>query len=289
LPGFNGGRGRAVAFRIRKYAREHRGSWFVRRIASQCEKFLHGYYNQGFFEIDKNGEARVIDIAARMRGAGAFVALDVGANVGDWTAAMLQNRPDAAIHCFEVVPSIASALREAMAGRSTVHVHELGLSSAARDVDVFWNHRWESTSSIAPLQQIGFFHGSEVTPVRSRVESGDAVAKRLGLTRIDLLKVDVEGHEIEVLSGFREALASPELRPRVIQFEYGPTWLATRHNLHEAYLLLEPCGYAIGRLYPDGVEFKPYKFEDDHFRTGNYIAAESRTPLAARLASFASR
>jgi FkbM family methyltransferase len=278
-----------VAFRIRKFAREHRRSSLVRRIASKCEKFLHGFYNEGFFELDRNGEARVIDIAVATRGAGALVALDVGANVGDWARAVLQRRPDATIHCFEIVPSIASVLRQRMADCATVQVHDFGLSSAAGEVDVAWNHSWESTSSLAPLQQIGFFAGSQVSVVRSRVDSGDAVAKRMELTRIDLLKIDVEGHEMEVLSGFREALAAPELRPRIIQFEYGPTWLATRHTLHEAHVLLEACGYAVGRLYPDGVDFKPYRFADDHFRTGNYVAAGAGTPLAARLAGFASR
>src|ERR1700742_3266757 len=42
-----------MGFRLRAYARENRRSWLARRIASQCEKFLHGYFNQGYFEFDK--------------------------------------------------------------------------------------------------------------------------------------------------------------------------------------------------------------------------------------------
>ena len=110
--------------------------------------------------------------------------------------------------------------------------------------------------------------------------------KREGLSRVDLLKIDVEGHEIEVLSGFRDTLASPERRPRVIQFEYGHTWLPARHTLMEAYDLLRRSGYIVGRLYPDGVDFKPYSLADDHFRMGNYIAAQAQDFLVQHLARF---
>lgn len=278
-----------AGFRIRRYARENRKSRFARWVASKCEKFLHGFYNQGFFELDRNGEAHVVDIVAASRNGEQFVVLDVGANVGDWAKVVLQRRPDAIIHCFEIVPAIASVLRDAMAAHPTANVHEMGLSSAAREVDVWWDRTLGTTNSITPLQRVGLFVDSEVVSVRSKVETGDAVATRLGLPRIDLLKIDVEGHEYDVLSGFRALMADPGRRPRVIQFEYGPTWLATRHNLHEAYGLLEPCGYTIGRLYPDGVDFKSYAFEDDHFRAGNYIAVETDAPLAAKLATFGFR
>jgi hypothetical protein len=55
----------------------------------------------------------------------------------------------------------------------------------------------------------------------------------------------------------------------------------------EAYDLLRSSGYTIGRLYPEGVDFKPYSIWDDHFRMGNYIAAQMDDPLTQRLARFA--
>jgi hypothetical protein len=56
--------------------------------------------------------------------------------------------------------------------------------------------------------------------------------------------------------------------------------------LREAYQLLEPFGYTIGRLYPDGVDFKPYEYQDDHFRMGNYVAIAAGDPLKKNLAHF---
>jgi FkbM family methyltransferase len=279
-------RGQVLAFRIRKYAREHRKSWLARSLARQCRKFLHGYYNEGFYDLHANGEARVIEtVVDTQRGEPLFV-FDVGAHRGEWAKVVLERRPDARIYCFEIVPETATALRHALADHPTAHACAYGLSSTARDVQVFWNRAWDTMSSITPLHENPLFANHEVTAVTCEVDTGDATAIRLAIPRITLLKMDVEGHEIEVLRGFAETLRSTGLRPRVIQFEYGETWLPARHTLREAYQLLEPHGYAVGRLYPDGVEFKPYASGDDHFRMGNYIAVQSDDPLAARLACF---
>jgi FkbM family methyltransferase len=275
-----------LGFRIRKFARENRKSHLVHRIARQCEKFLHGFYNQGFYDFVENGEARVIDTVLAECKAGPRLVFDVGANRGEWGKIVLARKPDAVVYCFEIVPATAALLRVALAGHPTAHVCDFGLSSTAGETNIFWNRASDHTSGIAPWHEASPF-ASDIEVVTSRVDTGDAVMQRAGLARIDLLKIDVEGHEIEVLSGFRDTLASSALRPRVIQFEYGETWLPARHTLMEAYRLLEPSGYAIGRLYPDGVDFKPYALADDHFRMGNYIAVQGQDALIGQLARFA--
>jgi len=276
-----------LGFRIRRFARENRRSRVVERIARQCEKFLHGYYNQGFYDFADNGEARVIEIVAGARPEQPLHVMDVGANRGDWARAVLARRPDAIVYCFEIVPAIAAALRDGLAGCPTAHVCEYGLSSAAGEIEVFWNRSSDHTNSVVRQRGDPSLAAAEIAAIACTVDTGDAVVERLAIPRIDLLKIDVEGHEIDVLSGFRKTLESAERRPRVIQFEYGVTWLAPRHTLLEAFQLLEPSGYVVGRLYPDGVDFKPYLLADDHFRMGNCIAALAADPLAAKLARFA--
>jgi FkbM family methyltransferase len=283
-PGSTAGVG--LAFSSRQYARKNRTSQIVRHLASKSERFLQGFYNQGFYDFHDNGEADVIEIVVSEQTEKSLIALDDGANRGEWAKAVLDHKADAIIYCFEILPSIAKTLREAFLSHPNVHVYEHGLSSLTQNVDVFWNHKWDTASSISPRLEDPLFVNSNVTTLTCKVDTGDAVLKRLAMPRIDFLKIDVEGHEIEVLSGFEKTLQTPELRPQVIQFEYGATWLPTRHNLWEAYRLLGPLGYITGRLYPDGVDFKPYSFEDDHFRMGNYIAVQAHDPLAERLAHF---
>jgi FkbM family methyltransferase len=259
----------------------------VRRIARQCEKFLFGYFNESFYDFDRNGEGALAAAIIGERPSAPLLAFDVGASRGDWTQAVLACKADAVVYCFEIVPSLARDLRHQFAGLPNVHVCEHGLSSVSRELDVFWNKTMDTTSAIDPARHEGdFFSGCEIVRVDGQVKTGDSVLASLSNPRIDLLKMDVEGHEMEVLYGFRETLRSAALRPRVIQFEYADTWLPARHTLREAYMLLEPFGYAIGRLYPDGVDFKRYEFKDDHFRTGNYVAIAADHPLKEAIAHF---
>jgi FkbM family methyltransferase len=276
-----------VAFRIRRFAREHRRWRLVRRIVAFCDKFLHGYYNEGHYDLDRNGEGRLIEAVAAYRGA-PLVVLDVGANKGEWTVAVLSRSPAATVVCFELIPATAKELGDRFADVPNVTVHGFGLSSRAEDIEVCWNPAADDTSAIAPRRDDPLFAHASVTTIVVKVDTGDAVVERHGMPKIDLLKIDVEGHEIEVLRGFARTLGSADRKPLVIQFEYGVTYLPPRHTLREAYDILAPHSYAIGRLYPDGVAFKPYEYADDHFRMGNYVAVQAGDPIAARLSRFQS-
>jgi Methyltransferase FkbM domain len=99
------------------------------------------------------------------------------------------------------------------------------------------------------------------------------------------LKVDVEGAEGAVLQGFKTALA--ERRIDVVQFEYGFQNIFSRFLLLDFYRLLEPHGYAVGKLYPDGVCFKSWEPKDEDFYGPNYVAvlterADIRRAVTAR-------
>jgi FkbM family methyltransferase len=265
------------ALRIRRLARVYRATPVAQTIARFCEKFLHGYYNQGFLDLALNGEGKVIDVVRPA------VAFDVGAHKGEWAQAVLERSPGTRICCFEIIPSVAARLRDGMAGRHNVDVFDFGLSSVAGDVEVFWNKTLPDTSSLH-VQPSEFYKDAEVERIAARVRRGDDVVRELGIEQIDLLKMDVEGNEVEVLQGFDATLRS-QRPPKVIQFEYGPSYIGPRHTLHEVYGLLGER-YEIGRIYPTGVEFKPYDIYDDHFRMGNYVAVLKGHPLKGALARF---
>jgi len=104
-----------------------------------------------------------------------------------------------------------------------------------------------------------------------QVKTGEKYCRENNIEDIELLKIDTEGHEVPILEGFRNILH----KIKTIQFEYGSTWILQKHFLWEAYELLEPAGFQIGRLYPNGVLFKSYeRKKDEHFRMGNYVAVQ---------------
>lgn len=91
-----------------------------------------------------------------------------------------------------------------------------------------------------------------------------------GISKIDFLKIDVEGLEFQVLKGFLDFIENQKIK--VVQFEYGPMNIESRTFLKDFYDFLGPKGYQIGKLYPDGVEFCEYCYQLDDFKWANYVA-----------------
>jgi FkbM family methyltransferase len=91
------------------------------------------------------------------------------------------------------------------------------------------------------------------------------------LTSIDLLKIDTEGHDLAVLRGAEKSLRQQAIT--VVQFEYNHRWVPARYFLKDAFDLLLPLGYRLGKLTPRGMESYPaWDPELETFIEGNYLA-----------------
>jgi hypothetical protein len=102
----------------------------------------------------------------------------------------------------------------------------------------------------------------------------DEYADSEALENIALVKIDTEGHDLAVLRGAERLLV--EQRISVAQFEYNWRWIGARSFLRDAFTLLDPLGYHLGKLTPRGVEFyRGWDADLETFVEGNYIAATS--------------
>jgi hypothetical protein len=54
--------------------------------------------------------------------------------------------------------------------------------------------------------------------------------------------------------------------------------IITHFLLRDFYELLEGRAYAVGKLFPDHVDFRPYVLEDEDFLGPNYIAVRKMRP-----------
>lgn len=252
---------------VGKTLRSRHANPVVRLGARFCNWYLFHYWNQQNWDVGANGELlflRALDTC--QIGMPKPVVFDVGANTGTYAKLVRRTLANSTIHCFEIVPRTRVTLAENISGMNDVFVSEYGLSNANTALKIGCKRDNDTQSRVlSPLS------GTIKEIVECEVCTGDRYLAEHHIETVDLLKIDTEGHELAVLEGFRNALR--DARIRTIQFEYGTTWIAPRRLLYEAYTLLEPHGFCIGRLYPDGVFFKPYnRFEDDHFRMGNYVA-----------------
>jgi Methyltransferase FkbM domain len=106
--------------------------------------------------------------------------------------------------------------------------------------------------------------------VECPVMRGDDFLTREGIRQVDFLKLDVEGAEHLALQGLEAALR--QQRIRLVQFEYGRVNVLTHFLLRDFYQLFSQYGYAVGKIYPDYVDFRDYDLIDEDFLGPNYLA-----------------
>lgn len=226
--------------------------------AAQANRYLRMWGNDDN-HLARNGEAEVL---ARLADE-LHVVVDVGANRGDWAAAVLAVRPGAVVHCFEPVPEQVAELRRRFAnGEVTVHAVALSDRSGTADIVLDADHSMNS------LVRRPATANAAVTAVA--MARGDDECAAAGVDAVDLLKVDTEGFDLHVLRGFSQMLGAGAIA--AVQFEFNAMSVFSRTVLLDFYELLEPLGYAIGKIHPNGVDFRPYDLDLENWTGPNCLA-----------------
>ena len=127
---------------------------------------------------------------------------DVGANVGQTATAFAKAYPDAGIRSFEPFSDTFVLLRKNTARLSNVSCEQLALGSAAGSISVPLQRSSVNNSLRAGPESPG--GGGEET---IEVDTLDRYCSAHAVDEIDYLKIDTEGHDLEVLKGARELLA----------------------------------------------------------------------------------
>jgi hypothetical protein len=83
---------------------------------------------------------------------------------------------------------------------------------------------------------------------RVRCISGDEFCRQAGIKHIDFLKIDTEGHEVDVISGFLQMLKKRKIS--FIQLEVGMNVENKKHaNWRNISTYMEEIGYNIFGIY----------------------------------------
>ena len=140
------------------------------------------------------------------------VVLDVGANIGYLTKIFGQaTGPSGRVLAFEPNPLIFPLLARNVARLRQVDVYNRALSSKAGSSPLFLAGRNHSVASFArdyPAKHLAFHGKAEVDSIEVKVTTGDEFLAREEIDAVDLIKIDVEGWEIDVLTGLENTIAA---------------------------------------------------------------------------------
>ncbi len=173
-----------------------------------------------------------VAVAGRHLGPDAVV-IDVGASIGLVTAALLPSLPTGRIVCFEPEPRALDCLRETL--RSEADRVTIVPAAAGREVGVARFHQDPNGTAWGMLVD-------REPSVEVPITTVDVTLTELAVDRVDMVKIDVEGFELDVLRGARETIERH--RPLMV-VEINPYCLWRHGRTLPQDLVAELC-----ELYP---------------------------------------
>jgi FkbM family methyltransferase len=170
-------------------------------------KLLEALSNPGYWSGLRHGIAPSIEHKPALEGLNIRTVLDVGANRGQFSLLAQCLYPTATIYAFEPLQSPAEQFRALFANKANVHLFQVGLDEALHDAKMFIASDHHASSSILKAHKQAQIFGSR--------ETGEETVRVGRLTDFlplecirppCLLKIDVQGYELQVINACREAL-----------------------------------------------------------------------------------
>lgn len=207
-----------------------------------------GILNNEAGTFESTGEASFLRRMALVWGKHPTI-LDVGAHIGDYSNRIMQLTPGARLYAFEPHPKpfdrlCQEAVRYGYTAFNVACGHQKGRLS-------LYDYREQDGSIHASLYRDVMTSLHRGQPVAHEVEviPLDDFVEEQRIDKLDLIKVDTEGHELRVLEGLRQTIAAG--RVEVIQFEFNAMNVISRCLFRDFVAILP--GYEFYRLLPDGL------------------------------------
>lgn len=214
-------------------------------------------------------------------------AIDAGANIGHMTSLMaIRVANKGQVLSFEPHPQVFQELSknavvwESETGVGQIKLHELGLSNGSGTANLLTTSEFASNRGTASLETI------HVSDPKDSIAHPISIARLADIvdldSRIGVMKIDVEGHELGLLQGASRLLADGRIRDIVFE----------DHNFYPSKVTdyLEKFGYTIFNIRQGalGVQVRPAKRDEEHYKyeAQSYLATLNAPRALKRLGSL---
>ncbi len=205
-----------------------------------------------------------------------YCIFDVGANKGDFTKMVLSMIPERMldIHLFEPSTHTFQLLCKNISQHRDIHFNNIGLGREDSDATLYYD---DFGSELASLTKRNMSHEDKSFEKSELVHIStiDNYCTSNNIDRVDLLKLDVEGHEIDVLCGAREMFGRNAIN--LISFEFGAPDIDTRTFFRDLFLFFQDNDMTVFRITRSGYfcQISEYHEKHEQFRTTNFLALKT--------------
>lgn len=136
--------------------------------------------------------------------------VDVGANRGQFALVAARRFPHAKLYCFEPLESSRVKLARVLSDKRDMELHAVALGASSRIDSLHVSRREDSSSllAIGTAQTTAFPGTDEASSIAVVVARLDEILSAERIARPCLMKLDVQGYELEVLRGSEGLLDS---------------------------------------------------------------------------------
>lgn len=171
------------------------------------------------------------------------------------------------VHYFDPVPEFIENVKGQTKLNSVAYCNNVGLGNEEKEL--YYYPRYQSFYNRITSCHID----DDGNKILLKIIKGITYITENDIVHIDFLKIDTEGYELSVLQGFEDFLE----KVKIIQFEYGGTFIDNRITLLEITYLESKGFYKFSYLTSIGTE--PITNFDNHCKYCNIVCVHKDSDI----------
>ena len=227
--------------------------------------------------VDKSGESSAIKNIFRYEKKEHYTVFDIGANKGQFRKMAKEtllgelSNDGFVIYSFEPAKSTFEMLVKNFEEVERPYLKNLGLGKEKKRSTLYYD-KLGSTLASQSKRDLSFANIEMTMEEQIEIDTLDSFCIENSISFIDLLKIDVEGYEMDVLQGAAQMIQAKKIKS--IMFEFGGTNIDSRTYFKDFYHYFSKLEYKLYRITPLGYLYplESYKEIYEQFKTTNYLA-----------------
>ena len=239
------------------------GNYFAQTLLEKTvnmAQFLMGIGSGS--EVRSSGEHAIFHILKK-RLSPPYCIFDVGSNKGQFLALILENLGiyDLSVHCFEPGRETFKFLTKSVAGDQRIKLNNSGIGREKGEALLYFD---SAGSGLASLTRRRLDHFGVDFDKSERIELNtiDSYSEENAIDRINVLKIDIEGHELDALTGAKKMIDKKCID--FITFEFGGCNIDTRTFFQDFWYFFNEREMDIFRITGSGYLYPLESYKEIH-------------------------